>query len=302
MKIRLRITLVGAVLLLPAALGGDNFDGTRFGHPWPCFGDLDFDYDIDLADLSQLLANYGTTSGAEYEDGDLNEDGDVDLSDLSALLAVYGTTCPTFPLRIELAGNSLDEYPFFEYVRAFNQNEPVEVAIDPTRYPEVAGLTYDLYIVEARTQTEWELDPTLEDVRPDGPDTVTLDGTTIQENTFEAAAPGELNADAGTDLGYPYDVVLDGNRNGQLDTEDYLDGSGDEAGFYVVADTTQPGPLAVREITYSGGSWLGQDTYYPVDIALMGQLPLIVIHHGGELENASMMFTPRLRLSSNTHR
>jgi hypothetical protein len=54
---------------------------------------LDGDGDVDLADLAQLLANYGMTSGAEYEDGDLDGDGDVDLSDLSALLAVYGTSC-----------------------------------------------------------------------------------------------------------------------------------------------------------------------------------------------------------------
>jgi hypothetical protein len=59
-----------------------------------CFGDLDGDLDIDLADLAQLLANYGTPSGAVYEDGDLDTDGDVDLADLAALLAVYGTTCP----------------------------------------------------------------------------------------------------------------------------------------------------------------------------------------------------------------
>jgi hypothetical protein len=59
-----------------------------------CPGDLDGDGDVDLTDLSQLLANYGVTSGAEYEDGDLDGDGDVDLTDLSALLAVYGTTCP----------------------------------------------------------------------------------------------------------------------------------------------------------------------------------------------------------------
>jgi len=58
-----------------------------------CLGDLDGDNDIDLADLAQLLANYGTTSGATYEDGDLDGDGDVDLSDLAALLAVYGTAC-----------------------------------------------------------------------------------------------------------------------------------------------------------------------------------------------------------------
>ena len=60
----------------------------------PCPGDLDGDYDVDLADLSQLLSNYGTAQGASYEDGDLDGDGDVDLSDLAALLAVYGTICP----------------------------------------------------------------------------------------------------------------------------------------------------------------------------------------------------------------
>jgi hypothetical protein len=67
-----------------------EFYGTR---PEPCFGDLDGDGDVDLSDLSQLLAHYGTTSGAEYEDGDLDGDGDVDLADLAALLAVYGTNC-----------------------------------------------------------------------------------------------------------------------------------------------------------------------------------------------------------------
>jgi len=57
-------------------------------------GDLDGDDDVDLSDLATLLSNYGTTSGASYEDGDLDGDGDVDLADLAALLSVYGTTCP----------------------------------------------------------------------------------------------------------------------------------------------------------------------------------------------------------------
>ena len=64
---------------------------------WPVgclLGDLDDDCDVDLADLAQLLSNYGMTSGATYEDGDLDADGDVDLADLAALLAVYGTSCP----------------------------------------------------------------------------------------------------------------------------------------------------------------------------------------------------------------
>jgi hypothetical protein len=59
----------------------------------PCFGDLDGDDDVDLADLSILLAHYGMTSGATYQDGDLDGDEDVDLLDLAALLSVYGTTC-----------------------------------------------------------------------------------------------------------------------------------------------------------------------------------------------------------------
>ncbi|MFQ5806346.1 MAG: FG-GAP repeat protein [Phycisphaerae bacterium] len=58
-----------------------------------CPGDLDGDNDRDLSDLAQLLSNYGTTSGASYEDGDLDGDEDVDLDDLAALLAVYGTSC-----------------------------------------------------------------------------------------------------------------------------------------------------------------------------------------------------------------
>ncbi len=71
----------------------DAFQVLAFVCEDECFGDLDGDDDIDLADLAQLLAHYGMT-GMTYEDGDLDEDGDVDLADLAALLAVYGTTCP----------------------------------------------------------------------------------------------------------------------------------------------------------------------------------------------------------------
>jgi len=68
-------------------MGAYEFQG---GAPIP--GDLDGDGDVDLSDLAQLLAHYGMTEGATYEDGDLDGDGDVDLADLAALLAVYGTT------------------------------------------------------------------------------------------------------------------------------------------------------------------------------------------------------------------
>ena len=61
--------------------------------PEPCYGDLNGDNIIGIADLAHLLANYGMTDGAEYYDGDLENDGDVDLADLACLLGCYGETC-----------------------------------------------------------------------------------------------------------------------------------------------------------------------------------------------------------------
>ncbi len=58
-----------------------------------CPGDVDGDGDVDLADLSALLTNFGQSSGAAREDGDLDGDGDVDLADLSDLLTYFGTNC-----------------------------------------------------------------------------------------------------------------------------------------------------------------------------------------------------------------
>lgn len=57
-------------------------------------GDTDGDCDVDLADLSALLAHFGMTRGATVEDGDTDGDGDVDLNDLAAALASFGSTCP----------------------------------------------------------------------------------------------------------------------------------------------------------------------------------------------------------------
>lgn len=49
---------------------------------------------IDLADLAELLSNFGRTSAVTYADGDLNGDGVVSLPDLAALLSVFGQPCP----------------------------------------------------------------------------------------------------------------------------------------------------------------------------------------------------------------
>jgi len=62
----------------------------------PCQGDMDRDGDVDLADLAQLLAAYGTCAGdvGYSEEADIDHDGCVSLPDLAALLSNYGTQCP----------------------------------------------------------------------------------------------------------------------------------------------------------------------------------------------------------------
>jgi hypothetical protein len=79
-----------------AAMTGGDFELAGGFWPGTCFllGDLDRNGSVELSDLAQLLANYGITSGAAYEDGDLNGDAAVSLSDLAELLAHYGETCP----------------------------------------------------------------------------------------------------------------------------------------------------------------------------------------------------------------
>ncbi|OGL46100.1 MAG: hypothetical protein A2161_09565 [Candidatus Schekmanbacteria bacterium RBG_13_48_7] len=189
----------------------------------------------------------------------------------------------------QLAGNSLAEYPFFEYVKAFNVDATVEVAIDPTRFPGVVGLTCDIYIVESKTITEWLTDPSLTDITAGGYQTESFGSDTIQANTFRVTAPSELSADAGIGLGVGYDVIIDCNRNGVLDMGDYIDGySEDEAGLYVVHDVTRSGPLAVTTLApYSVGSIFGipvgytnEVAFYPASISSMGKLPMVVISHG----------------------
>ena len=56
-----------------------------------CPGDLDGDLDVDLADLSILLSEFGMTGGGLT--ADIDGDGDVDLSDLAIILSNFATIC-----------------------------------------------------------------------------------------------------------------------------------------------------------------------------------------------------------------
>lgn len=210
---------------------------------------------------------------------------------LAALSAVFAAPTLAAVTKTELAGHSIGQYPHFEYVKAINENETVEVAIDPTRFPAIGGQTCDIHVVDAKTTAQWDANQTLTDVTTGGALTASFSAAGIQANTFQVAIPFELNGNAGTGLGVGYDVVLDCNQDGVLNGDDYIDGRNNESGFYVVHDTTASGPLAVTQATYNlssavattygiPGTHRAQDLFYPTGIGGMGVLPLIVVSHG----------------------
>jgi len=182
-------------------------------------------------------------------------------------------------VSMELAGNAIAARPNFEFVKAINLGSTVSVSVDPQLVPSVAGQTAELFVVDARTSAEWDQSVGLIDVSSGGAETVTFSTSGVVANTF-VVDNGSLASGAGETIGRAYDVVVDLDRDGNLSSGDLIDGYGDEAGFYVVRDLTLPGPYAVTEGIYSGGTWLGQDTYYPSNIATMGKLPIVVISHG----------------------
>jgi hypothetical protein len=98
---------VDALTCWHTALGGcPNPGGSGNFCTADCFpnnGDGFWDYTVDgdcivnIQDLSQLLGNYGMTTGATREDGDVYPqpagDGAVNIQDLSELLGQYGDNC-----------------------------------------------------------------------------------------------------------------------------------------------------------------------------------------------------------------
>ena len=101
-------------------------------------------------------ANYVDASVLEYNDARAGLPGDAYYYQL-------GDVVSSDPIPAELAGNPLSQYPYFDYVRAFNVDAPVEVAIDPFRFPDIDGRTCDVYVTASRTAAQWRTD-----AQPDG--------------------------------------------------------------------------------------------------------------------------------------
>ena len=200
---------------------------------------------------------------------------------LLLLCLSVGSQSVAAQINVELAGNPLTRYPNFEFVRAFNANAGIAVGVDPTTTPSVIGQTADIYVVEH--QNTWTLGDPLVDAGA-GAEVHTFTNTGITGNSIVVASAGELDSNAGLDIGVPYDVVVDLNRDGLLSAGDLLDHNGSEAGLYVMSDITALGPLATNCVNYSvSGVTPGfsrQITCYPTSLPALGRVPLVIISHG----------------------
>jgi hypothetical protein len=57
----------------------------------PCFGDFDYNHEVNVSDLLLLNANYGLTGPCI--DGDLDQDQKVKVSDVLIFFGAYGDEC-----------------------------------------------------------------------------------------------------------------------------------------------------------------------------------------------------------------
>jgi len=196
----------------------------------------------------------------------------------NGLPVTFAATGSDAPVETQLAGRPLAVYPYFEFPRAFNEGSDLYVSVDPARHPALANSNSELYLVTAKTDAEWQSDPELRDARGSS-QILAIGDAGVQQNTFLVDA-GTLDGTQGSEVGIGYDLVLDVDQDGELGPGDLIDGLSVEAGAYVVRDVTLPGPHAVSQIFYSGGSFLEQTTYFPTDVASLGKLPLVVVSHG----------------------
>ena len=64
----------------------------RVDAPLPLVGDLNADFEVNLADFLALANSYGTAVDAVLADGDIDGDGAVDFSDFLILASRFGSS------------------------------------------------------------------------------------------------------------------------------------------------------------------------------------------------------------------
>ncbi|MEQ9096143.1 MAG: GC-type dockerin domain-anchored protein [Phycisphaerales bacterium] len=261
-----------AALVAVSGLAQANPDST-------CRADLDGDGELTVFDFLEFQNLFDAGDLAADFDGD----GELTIFDFLEFQNDFTQGCPGEPISLQMAGEPLDGYPYFEATRAFNQGRTVHMAIDPDRFPSIVGVTGDIYVVQSKTELEWATDPSLTDVRgmPQGH---TFSALSIEDAAVALTGTETLAAANGLNISTGYDLVVDVDRDGQLGDGDYIDGLGirpaDANGFSVFTDMTQMGPLTPTMLdtsTSRGPVRLN----YPAELASEGPLPIAIIVHGG---------------------
>jgi hypothetical protein len=264
-----------------AAAAGLVFAGTANAQA-DCPVDLDGDGELTVFDFLEFQNLFGA--------GDLRADFDgngvLNIFDFLEFQNQFVAGCPSGDIiSAQLASRSLNEFPFADYVKAFNEGQAFTVAIDPSVATPPAGLV-DIYIVEDKTAAEWDADPTLVDARGLAQPGAFSGGPSTDDNKVDIGGVAFLNADAGENIGVPYDVVIDVNNNGVLDGGDIIDGL-DDAGMWLFKDLTTSGPAALTRVETYTASFPGipsgrnqQRLTYPSDIASRTNVPVVIIAHG----------------------
>jgi hypothetical protein len=247
-----------------------------------CPADLDGDGQLTVFDFLEFQNLFASGDLAADFDGD----GSLTLFDFLEFQNQFDAGCPTGDVvSAELASESLDEYPFADYVRAFSTDRAFTVAIDPSVVAPPAG-TVDIYVVDHKTAAEWDADPTLTDARGIAQPATFSGGPSTDDNKVEIGGVSFLNADAGENIGVPYDVVIDVDRDGELSAGDIIDGA-DAPGMWLFKDLTTSGPTAFTRVDTYTATFPGipsgrnqQRLTYPSDIASRTNVPVVIIAHG----------------------
>ena len=247
-----------------------------------CPADLDGDGQLTVFDFLEFQNLFAAGDLAADFDGD----GELTLFDFLEFQNAFDMGCPTGDIvSAELASEDLAEYPFADYVRAFSEGRSFMVSVDPS-VADVPSGTVDIYVVADKTAAEWDADPTLVDARGISQPGTFGGGASTADNQIEVGGVSFLNADAGENIGVPYDVVVDANRNGMLDAGDIIDGL-DGAGMWLFKDLTTLGPAARTRVETYTASFPGipsgrnqQRLTYPSDIASRTNVPVVIIAHG----------------------
>jgi hypothetical protein len=219
---------------------------------------------------------------------DFDGDGDLTIFDFLEFQNQFDAGCDAGGvIETELAATIVTGYPFSSHVDAFNGGSVVNLALDPGRFPSLAGVTADVYVVANKTAAQWDADPSLVDVRAGGAQPRSFVAGTIQDNTFTLTGSATLAGPDGDDIAGVYDLVIDADGDGMLGEGDLIDGRGDLGGFAIFKNLTALGPYATASALDYAVSWPGiistrnrQITVYPANIADLPPLPLIVISHG----------------------